>query len=401
MLAYGWTRLPAFPLVEDSRRITARDEYWTTNLAICIDQLDSIRRGFVFMLCQHWRSNAVTRKKSKIMKYLTFAILTLVSIFQPLLAQEGVTTREPKWKQVGQAYGFFYAQNYSLNRIATEYPDLAPQVRLANFAFMSTGLGEGASALEQVLKREWPKEWAEAQPKIEAEYVPVLKDQKLTREAAIAIIAEVNQRAKGNLPESIKNAFLANNPAYVKSPGAELSAGWRQNFTTLKHPKSAGADITIGLPLSWRKRESTREGVVQVFRSGAGNGPILVTINCGKALEDADGDFTEGDMKELFTDAFIKESLPVGATLVEGRSMTIAGNTGVMIVFDLTQQELDIEMKSRFTTFTIAHQKHIITISFQIMGNFLKDMTLEEAQKAYFPTYRAIMGTLVRNAQKP
>jgi hypothetical protein len=35
------------------------------------------------------------------------------------------------------------------------------------------------------------------------------------------------------------------------------------------------------------------------------------------------------------------------------------------------------------------------------MGNFLKGMTLEEAQKAYFPTYRAIMGTLVRNAQKP
>jgi hypothetical protein len=335
------------------------------------------------------------------MKYLTFAILALVSIIQPLLAQEGVTPREPKWKQVGQAYGFFYAQNYSLNRITTEYPDLAPQVRLANFAFMATALGEGASALDQVLKREWPKEWADAQPKVEEEFLRLVNDQKLTRETAVAYIEEVNQRAKGNLPESIKMAFLANNPAYVKSPGAELSAGWRQNFSTLKHPKSAGADITIGFPLSWRKRESTREGVIQVFRSGAGNGPILVTINSGKALEDAEGDFTEDDMKELFTDAFIKESLPEGAILIEGRPMTIAGKTGVMSVFDLTQQELDVEMKSRFTTFTIAHRQHIITVSFQIMGNFLKDMTLEEAQKAYFPTYRSIMSTLVRNPKLP
>ncbi len=335
------------------------------------------------------------------MKYLTLAFFTSIAITQQVLAQDVVTTREPKWKQVAQAYGFFYAQNYSLNRISTEYPDLAPEVRLANFAFIATALGEGANALDAVLKREWPKEWAEAQPQIEAEFLRIAKEQKLTRELAVAYIQEVNQRAKGNLPESVRNAFLANNPAYVKSPGAELSAGWRQNFATFKHPKSSGADITIAFPLSWRKRESTRDGVVQVFRSGAGNGPILVTISCGKALEDSEGDFTDADMKEIFTDQFIKESLPEGATLIEGRPMTIAGMTGVMSVFDLTQQELDVEMKSRFTTFTIAHKQHIIAFSFQIMDHFLKDMTLDEAQKAYFPTYRAIMGTLARNEQKP
>jgi hypothetical protein len=335
------------------------------------------------------------------MKNLMITTLAFIVCSHSLLAEEGITTREPKWKQDAQAYGFFYAQNYSLNRIATEYPDLAAQVRLANFDFMATALGEGANALDPVLKQGWPKEWAEAQPQIEAQFVRIANEQKLTREIAVAYIQEVNQRSKGNLPESVRNAFLANSPAYVKSPGAELSAGWRQNFSTLKHPKSAGADITIGLPLSWRMREGTREGVVQVFRSGAGNGPILVTINCVKALEDADGDVTEGEMKELFTDQFIKDSLPEGATAIEGRPMTIAGKPGVMSVFDLTEQELDIEIKSRVTKFTIAHKQHLIAISFQIMGNFLKDMTLDEAQKAYFPTYRAIMSTLVRNEQKP
>jgi|GEM_PF-2756703 len=329
-----------------------------------------------------------------------FSILTLIifsSFIQLSHAQKETTPREPKWKQVSQAQGFFMAQNYSLNRIAAEYPDLAPQVRQANFAFMSTALGEGATALEPLLQREWAEEWAEAQPEMEAQFKEIVRQQVLTREGSEAYLKEVNQRAKGNMPESIRNTLLANCPAYVKSPGAEMSAGWRQNFSTLKHPKSDGANITIGLPLSWRKRESTRQGVIQVFRSGAGNGSILVTINSAKALDDTDGDFNDQDMKELFTDAFINDSLPDGVTLIEGRPMTIAGKTGTMSVFDLTQEELDIKLTSRFTTFTIAHKQHIISVSFQIMGNFLKDMTLDDAQKAYFPTYRSIMATLVRN----
>ena len=331
------------------------------------------------------------------MKHLIFSIFSYLAITGSLFAQDGVTTREPKWKQLAQAYGFVVSQGYSLNRIATEYPDLAPAVRKATFEFNSTGLGEGANALEDLLKEELGAEWPATKVKLEEEFRGVVEKMGLTREVAEQGIEEVRQRAKGNMPESIRNTLLANCPAYVKSPGAELSAGWRQNFSTLKHAKSAGADITIGMPLSWRKRESTREAVVQVFRSGAGNGPILCTISCVKALEDADGDFTAEDMKELFTDALIKESLPDGATFVEGRPMTIGGMPGTMSVFDVTQEELDVKMTIRFTTFTIAHKQQIIYINFQIMGQFLKGMTFDEAQKAYFPTYRAIMATLVRN----
>jgi hypothetical protein len=331
------------------------------------------------------------------MKRFILSILACATVSNSLLAQEGVTTREPKWKQVGQAYGFVVAQAYSLNRIATEYPDLAPEVRRATFEFSSTALGEGANALEDVLKQELGDEWPATKVKLEEQFLGIVEKMVPTRETAVQGIEEIRERAKGNMPESIRNTLLANCPAYVKSPGSELSAGWRQNFSTLKHPKSAGADITIGLPLSWRKRESTREGVVQVFRSGAGNGPILCTISCVKALDDADGELSADDMKELFTDAFIKEALPDGATLIEGRPMIIAGKTGSMSVFDVTQEDLDVQMKMRFTTFTIAHKQHIIYVNFQIMGQFLNGMTFDDAQKAYFPTYRSIMSTLVRN----
>lgn len=330
--------------------------------------------------------------------YTLHTALALVAIsLTSLVAEEGVTTREPKWKQVSQAYGFVVAQGYSLNRIITEYPDLAPAVRTANFEFNSTGLGEGANALEAVLKEELGAEWPATKIKLEEQFLGIVEKMELTRETAKQGIEEVRQRAKGNMPESIRNTLLASCPAYVKSPGAELSAGWRQNFSTLKHPKSNGADITIGMPLSWRKRESTREGVVQVFRSGAGNGPILCTISCAKAIEEVEGELSADEMKELFTAAFIKETLPDGATFIEGRPITIAGKTGAMSVFDMTQEELDIKMKMRFTMFTVAHKQHIIYVNFQIMEQFLKGMTFDEAQKAYFPTYRSIMSTLVRN----
>lgn len=324
--------------------------------------------------------------------------LALVAIsLTSLVAEEGVTTREPKWKQVSQAYGFVVAQGYSLNRIITEYPDLAPAVRRVNFEFNSTGLGEGANALEAVLKEELGAEWPATKIKLDEQFLGIVEKMELTRETAEQGIEEVRQRAKGNMPESIRNTLLANCPAYVKSPGAELSAGWRQNFSTLKHPKSEGADITIGMPLSWRKRESTRDGIVQVFRSGAGHGPILCNIICKKVLEDADGDATPEDMKEFFTEAILKEMVPDDATFIEGRPMTIAGAVGGINIFDVTQEMLDVKMKMRSTTFIIIQKKQLIQVNFLIMGQFLKDMDFDEAQKAYFPTYRAIMSTLVRN----
>lgn len=332
------------------------------------------------------------------MKHILFTILTVIAFsLHSLIAQDEVTTREPKWKQVSQAYGFILAQGYSLNRITAEYPDLAPFVRAANFAFMSTGLGEGANSLEVALKDELGDKWPATKTELEQQFLALAEKQVLTRDVAMQYIEEVKQRAKGVMPESIRNTLLATNPAYVKSPGAEMSAGWRQNFSTLKHPKSEGADITLGMPLSWRKRESTRDGIVQVFRSGAGNGPILCNIICKKILEDADGDATPEDMKEFFTEAILKEMVPDDATFIEGRPMTIAGAVGGINIFDMTQEMLDVKMKMRSTTFIIIHRKQLIQVNFLIMGQFLKDMDFDEAQTAYFPTYRAIMSTLVRN----
>jgi hypothetical protein len=324
---------------------------------------------------------------------LTSFAFTLCS----LAAQEEVTPREPKWKQVSQAYGFILGQDYSLNRIATEYPDLAPSVRAATFAFMSTGLGDGANSLEGLLKAELGEKWPSVKTGLEKEIRSLAEKQVLTKEAAAQFVEEVQKRAKGVMSESVRNTLLASNPAYVKSPGAELSAGWRQNFSTLKHAKSQGADITIAMPLSWRKRESTRKGIVQVFRSGAGNGPILCNIMCNKILDDTDGDATPEDMKEFFTDAALKEMVPDGATFIEGRPMTIAGAMGGMNVIDITQENLDVKMKTRSTTFSILHKKHLIQVNFLIMEPFLDKMNFDEAQKAYFPTYRTIMSTLVRN----
>jgi hypothetical protein len=118
---------------------------------------------------------------------------------------------------------------------------------------------------------------------------------------------------------------------------------------------------------------------------------------CKKILEDADGDATPEDMKEFFTEAILKEMVPDDATFIEGRPMTIAGAVGGMSIFDMTQEMLDVEMKMRSTTFVIIHKKQMIQVNFLIMGQFLRGMDFNEAQKAYFPTYRAIMSTLVRN----
>ncbi|WP_265594041.1 hypothetical protein [Haloferula sp. BvORR071] len=274
------------------------------------------------------------------------------------------------------------------------------EIRSARFAFQSSDLGKGAATLEGELKgmlsaADWEKVSIGLRKKAEE---TVGDPGDFNRETAREWLQGVKDQAKGQMAEGIRNTLLASNPAFVDSPGAELAAGWRQDFKTVKHPKADGADITIGFPLCWTKRESSRPNFVQVFRSGAGHGPLMSIISCKKALGDGEAGPTPEELKEVFVPAFFKELLPPGAKEIESRAMKIANQPGWMMVYDSEEETLDIKVRQRMTAFYVFHKKHLITISFSILEPSLKKgMDFDAAQKAYFPTYRTIVGTLVLN----
>lgn len=92
--------------------------------------------------------------------HILCSIFLLIAI-SSAIAQETVDSKEPRWKQLGQAYGFVLGQQSALELIEKTFPDLTTSVKEAWFAFNSTALGESIKGVEAELSKELGEKWPE------------------------------------------------------------------------------------------------------------------------------------------------------------------------------------------------------------------------------------------------
>lgn len=323
-------------------------------------------------------------------------IVFLLGLFISRASADEINPKEPRWRQLSLAYGFYAGQELSLRRIAADFPDLAQQVKRANATFAGSALGRGARALDGALAQEVGDEWPDTRSRMIEEMRGAIDKQLIDRATAEEFLKSVEARSKGEIPESLLKTLLATNPDFFKSPAAEMAGGWRQSFSAAKHPKSDNAPITLSFPTSWTSRDSNRDGIVQVFRSHAGHGPLLCNVICKKVFDDTDDELTDADMAAMFTEERIRELIPEGQTVIEVRPMKIAGAMGGFSLTDLVEENLEHRMKMRSASYTIFQKKHFIQINFLIMEQFTGGQSLPDAYTQYKPTFLAIMSTLAR-----
>lgn len=312
------------------------------------------------------------------------------------IAQE-VSPKEPRWKQLTQAYGFVIGQEESLELIENTFPDLAQEVKSTRFAFYTSALGESVKGVEEELTSLLGDKWSEAKEKVTSQMLEMSVRQQFTRDQATEFLAEVKRRAKGELPDSIRSALLSAHPRFSANPGLELAEGWKQTFQSKGHPKANGVDIAVSFPASWSKREGNRPNILQFFRSCAGHGPIMCSILVRDLPYPKDYKPNVEDLKETFQPNQLKDTIPVGATFIEAKSIVLEGAPAGMIVSDQTIQRLDYEVTMRTTQFITIHGSSMIIIQFGVAKMPDTTETLDEIHKKYLPTYRVIANTLVLN----
>jgi hypothetical protein len=191
-----------------------------------------------------------------------FIFLTLVSLGSFAVGQD-LTPKEPRWKQLSQAYGFVLGQQASLELIEKKFPDLAQDTKQSWFAFNSSALGDSVKGVEAELSSELGTKWPEMKEKMNSQMQEMIAGQQFTREQATAFLAEVKLRGKGELQDSIRSALLSAHPRFSANPGLELTEGWKQTFRTKGHPKAKGTDFSVSFPASWSKREGIRVSLVR------------------------------------------------------------------------------------------------------------------------------------------
>lgn len=319
-------------------------------------------------------------------------LLVIFVIAGPAFSGE-VSTKEPRWKQLSQAYGFVLGQQASLELIEKKYPDLAKDAKNAWFAFNSTALGESLKGVEEEIAIDLGDKWPEYKKEMTSQIDALLGRQELTRQQAVAFLQEVRQRAKGEMPESILATLLSAHPRFSKNPGLELSEGWVQTFRTKGHPKSKGVDFSVSFPASWSKREGNRPNIIQVFQSGAGHGPVM----CNLMVKKIGYKPTQEELKEFFQPSELKDMVPDGGTFIDAKAIVLEGAPAEMLVSNQTMQRLDLTLKMRMTQFVIIYDSSMIFIQFMVAKIPDSTDTLDDLQKQFLPTFKAIANTFVLN----
>lgn len=326
---------------------------------------------------------------------IIIALLSFVAL--SLATAQDVTPKEPRWKQLSQAYGFVLGQQASRELVERKFPELTQDVKESWFAFNSSALGESVKGVETELSTQLGDKWPEMKKQLTSQMQKMVEGQQITSEQATTFLTEVKLRGKGELPESIRSALLSAHPRFSNNPGLELAEGWKQTFRTKGHPKAKGVDFSISFPASWSKREGHRPNIIQFFQSGAGHGPIMCSLMVKNIPLPAGYKLTEAESKEFFQPNELKDMVPEGETFVEAKSIVLDGSPAGMLVSDQTKQRLDISLTMRMTQFVSIQGSSMISIQFMVAETPDSKDSLDELQKKYLSTYRAVANTFVFN----
>jgi len=310
---------------------------------------------------------------------------------------EEFTIKDPRWKQLSQAHGFVLAQQASLKLIEKKFPDLTKDVRVAWLAFNSTALGESIKGVEEELSKKLGDKWSDYKKAMAEKMDSFVSEREFTRQQAVDFLHEVRQRAKGAVPESILVTLLSVHPRFSKHPELEISNGWKHTFKTNGHPKAKGVDFSISFPASWSKQEGLRPNIIQVFRSRAGHGSIMCNLMVKNIPLPAGYKPTTEELKEFFQPNELKGMIPDGGTFIDAKEIILEGLPAGMLIHDQTQERLELKLTMRMTQFVTIYESSMIFIQFIVTEMPDSTDTLDNLQKKFLPTFKAVANTFILN----
>lgn len=329
------------------------------------------------------------------MKSLVIFLATFFYLMSTQSHAETFDTKDPRWKQLSQAYGFALAQQDSLERIEKKYPDLARDVKEAWLAYYSSALGESSKTVEKELIKETGEKWPEINKQMKIQLNDLNSQQEITHAQAVEFLNEVLERSKGQLPKTLLKTLLSSNPRYLKNPASELAEGWKQTFRTKKHTEAKGLDCSISIPASWSQKEGNRPDMIQVFQSGAGHGPVITTM---MVMSFPPPKLSKKEQKDFFTPSELKGSIPVGGKYILSKNIVLDGAPSAMVVYDISQQGLDTTTKARVTQFvTIHNDNKMILLQFTVNKFSDNSSTLDQIHKLHLPTFKLVASSFVFN----
>ena len=325
--------------------------------------------------------------------FIVFLFLVLAANTQTVVAQ---TIEDPLYKDLSRTLGFVMGQRFTLNIIKTEYPNLALLVQVAESEFESSFSNAEKNisyALQEMLEEEYP-EFLET---LEKQGSALISSQQFNQEVATNFIAEVELRARGEIPSPILETLLIYQ--FIDWPMEEFTLGYNRVFRTKNHPKAKNVDFQVRYPISWRPEEGERPNIIQKFTSENGRGLEGFSLMVMDIPLPPDYTITEQDLDDFFVESELKGMVPEGGKFISAKPIVLDKHKGAMILCDSTVQRVDMTITTRILMFITIYEKKMIWINCFVSALPGEESELQERFNRFEPLFKMIANSFIIQEQ--
>ncbi|MEI6656395.1 MAG: hypothetical protein WCP45_16655 [Verrucomicrobiota bacterium] len=194
---------------------------------------------------------------------------------------------------------------------------------------------------------------------------------------------------------SLAFAFVAISPRLeaVSPTVAEFTNGQKTKFSTDKHAKAKGLNMTISYPNSWVAKEGNRPNILQKFVSNGGTGTELFMI-ITKSLPGG-ATLSNEEAKALFTEESLKEFLPEGSNFISGRPTKIEGLPAGIVEFSNRTERAGMIIEQHIISYIFCSGSTMVQIQCAVTSLPGGKITAKEQMEEMRPLFTLIANSVV------
>ncbi|WP_139922147.1 hypothetical protein [Hymenobacter sp. DG01] len=323
------------------------------------------------------------------------SIFFLICVFVSKESNSQNISSKNQLSEVSRTYGYLLGQDYSLDRISREHPNLQMQAIQAKGEF-KIKFGNAREKIESALKNILAESYNTYENNLNHQLDSVLSKQLLTEEISNNFIKEVIDRSKGNIPSPIIETLLIYQ--YNSNIEEEFTDKYTFNFNTKGHIKSKGTDWKMKIPKSWKASEAERPNIIQKFTSENGNGNYTLMLMIKDLPLPKGYKISNKELLETFSLSNAKSMIPEGGVFISHKRMIIDNQPGMAVESSHIEKRLDLEIKFRMIQYMFIY-KNQMYIAQSMITQKSSSMNLDQLSVRFYPLLRLMMNSIVLNAQ--
>lgn len=268
-------------------------------------------------------------------------------------------------KDIGQAYGYYLAQDHSLNEISRKYPSLSRLALLAEKEFSAT-FQSSIEGMDALMSKYAQTEWDNVKDQLAKQVTSSINLEGLTKSKGRQFIELVRQRAKGDIESPVLETLLLFKSGYEEHPERVFLDGFKYKYATNGTGKAKGIAFSIQVPQTWAAKEGNRPNVVQKFVSENGRGLELLLVLIKELPLQPGETITEKDVAEILNPTDIQDFLPDGAEYVNSGKLNLENLPGFWVQSRMNMSRLSNSIAMETIMYAVFYKNRMIQIQGQV-----------------------------------